>query len=355
MMKKVRLGITHGDVNGVGYELIINTFTDARMLEVCTPIIYGSAKVAAYYRKTLNNNNVIINSVRTIEEINSKKLNLINCVDENIKVEIGKESQAAGEAAFQALEAAVKDYKAGKIDALVTCPINKYSIQSDAFNFHGHTDYLQDRFSTEEVLMFMVSGNLRVGLVTEHIPLSKVPALVTKEKIISKLKLMQKSLIKDFCITNPKIAVLSLNPHAGDKGVIGKEDDTVLIPAIEAAKEQGIFAAGPFAADGFFGSENYKKFDAVLAMYHDQGLIPFKTIAAGEGVNYSAGLPIVRTSPAHGTAFDIAGKGIADFSSFRSAVYMACDIFKNRSEYIQLSSNPLKPLSAQVNLDVDAE
>lgn len=354
-MKKVRLGITHGDVNGVGYELIINTFTDARMLEVCTPIIYGSAKVAAYYRKTLNNNNVIINSVRTIEEINNKKLNLINCVDENIKVEIGKESQAAGEAAFQALEAAVKDFKAGKIDALVTCPINKYSIQSEAFNFHGHTDYLQDRFSTEEVLMFMVSGNLRVGLVTEHVPLSKVPALVTKEKIINKLKLMQSSLIKDFCITNPKIAVLSLNPHAGDKGVIGKEDDTVLIPAIEAAKEQGIFAVGPFAADGFFGSENYRKFDAVLAMYHDQGLIPFKTIAAGEGVNYSAGLPIVRTSPAHGTAFDIAGKGIADFSSFRSAVYMACDIFKNRSEYIQLSSNPLKPLSAQVNLDVDAE
>ncbi|HEY9123243.1 MAG TPA: 4-hydroxythreonine-4-phosphate dehydrogenase PdxA [Bacteroidales bacterium] len=354
-MKKVRLGITHGDVNGVGYELIINTFTDARMLEVCTPIIYGSAKVAAYYRKTLNNNNVIINSVRTIEEINNKKLNLINCVDENIKVEIGKESQAAGEAAFQALEAAVKDFKAGKIDALVTCPINKFSIQSEAFNFHGHTDYLQDRFSTEEVLMFMVSGNLRVGLVTEHVPLSKVSALVTKEKIISKLKLMQSSLIKDFCITNPKIAVLSLNPHAGDKGVIGKEDDTVLIPAIEAAKEQGIFALGPFAADGFFGSANYKKFDAVLAMYHDQGLIPFKTIAAGEGVNYSAGLPIVRTSPAHGTAFDIAGKGIADFSSFRNAVYMACDIFKNRSEYIQLSSNPLKPLSAQVNLDVDAE
>ena len=354
-MKKVRLGITHGDVNGVGYELIINTFTDARMLEECTPIIYGSAKVAAYYRKTLNNNNVIINSVRTIEEINSKKLNLINCVDENIKVEIGKESQAAGEAAFQALEAAVKDFKAGKLDALVTCPINKYSIQSEAFNFHGHTDYLQNRFSTEEVLMFMVSGNLRVGLVTEHVPLSKVPALVTKEKIMSKLKLMQKSLIKDFCITNPKIAVLSLNPHAGDKGVIGKEDDTVLIPAIEAAKEQGIFAVGPFAADGFFGSDNYKKFDAVLAMYHDQGLIPFKTIAAGEGVNFSAGLPIVRTSPAHGTAFDIAGKGIADFSSFRSAVYMACDIFKNRSEYIQMSSNPLKPLSAQVNLDVDAE
>jgi len=354
-MKKVRLGITHGDVNGVGYELIINTFTDARMLEVCTPIIYGSAKVAAYYRKTLNNNNVIINSVRTIEEINNKKLNLINCVDENIKVEIGKGSQAAGEAAFQALEAAVKDFKAGKIDALVTCPINKFSIQSEAFNFHGHTDYLQDRFSTEEVLMFMVSGNLRVGLVTEHVPLSKVSALVTKEKIISKLKLMQSSLIKDFCITNPKIAVLSLNPHAGDKGVIGKEDDTVLIPAIEAAKEQGIFALGPFAANGFFGSANYKKFDAVLAMYHDQGLIPFKTIAAGEGVNYSAGLPIVRTSPAHGTAFDIAGKGIADFSSFRNAVYMACDIFKNRSEYIQLSSNPLKPLSAQVNLDVDAE
>jgi 4-hydroxythreonine-4-phosphate dehydrogenase len=350
-MKKIKLGITHGDINGISYEIILNTLSDPRILELCTPIVYGSAKVAGYHKKTLNLNNVNLNSVRNFDEINTKRANLINCVDENVKVELGKSTQMAGEAAFVALETATNDLKAGKIDALVTAPINKFNIQSEKFNFKGHTDYLQSKLNANDVLMFMVSEIMRVGLVCEHVQLSKVSVFVTQERILSKLKLMQQSLIEDFNVTNPRIAVLGLNPHAGDNGLIGNEENDIIIPAIKIAREQNIMALGPYSADGFYGSGSYTKFDAILAMYHDQGLIPFKALTNGEGVNFTAGLPIVRTSPAHGTGYDIAGKGEASFTSFRNAIYMACDVYKNRFNYNELSSNKLKPMASAVHLD----
>jgi len=354
-MKRIKLGITHGDINSTSYEIIQNTLSDSRLLETCIPIVYGSAKAAAYHRKALNLNNVNLNAVRTVDEIHPKKANLVNCVDDDIRVELGKATQHSGEAAYAALEFAVNDLKAGKIDALVTAPINKSNIQSSKFQFKGHTDYLQDRFGASEVVMFMVSDFLRIGLVTEHVPLSKVSALITQDRIISKLKALNASLIQDFNIGRPKIAVLGLNPHAGDDGLLGSEENDIIIPAIKIARDQNIIAMGPFAADGFFGSGNFSKFDAVLAMYHDQGLVAFKALTAGEGVNFTAGLPIVRTSPAHGTGFDIAGKGEASCDSFRNAIYMACDIYKNRIAYQELISNQLKPLSKSINLGADAE
>jgi len=347
-MKKIKIGITHGDINGISYEIILNTLSDLRILEICTPIVYGSAKAAAYHRKTLNLNNTNINTVRSIDEIHNKRANLINCVDDNIKVELGKSTQLAGEAAFSALEFAVTDLKNGKIDALVTAPINKFNIQSEKFNFKGHTDYLQNRFRANDTLMFMISDLLKVGLVNEHYALKNVPAMVTQERILSKLKLMNASLVEDFNISKPCIAVLALNPHAGDNGLIGTEENEIIIPALKAAREMNIMALGPFAADGFFGSGNYTKFSAVLAMYHDQGLIPFKALEMGEGINYTAGLPIIRTSPAHGTAYEIAGKGQASPDSFRKAIYWACDIYKNKSNYKELIANQLKPLAKTV-------
>jgi 4-hydroxythreonine-4-phosphate dehydrogenase len=244
----------------------------------------------------------------------------------------------------------VNDLKAGKIDALLTAPINKYDIQSDKFPYKGHTDYLQAKFEAPDVVMFMVSERMRVGLVCEHVPLSEVPKYITRERILSKLKIINESLLVDFTVTNPKIAVLGLNPHAGDNGLLGNEEKEIIIPAIEAAQQAGIFALGPFAADGFFGSGQFTQYDAILAMYHDQGLAPFKALTAGEGVNFTAGLPIIRTSPAHGTAYDIAGKGIASCDSFRNALYMACDTYRNRSTYKELAANKLKPLSASLDL-----
>lgn len=355
-MKRIKVGITHGDINGISYEIILNTLADPRILEMCIPVVYGSAKAAAYYKKTLNLNNVNLNSVRNIEEIHNKKANLINCVDDNVKVELGKSTQLAGEAAFESLEFAVNDLKAGKIDALVTAPINKFNIQSDKFSFKGHTDYLQNRFGASEVVMFMISDFLRVGLVCEHVAIKHVPSLVTQERILGKLKAMNTSLIEDFNITLPRIAVLGLNPHAGDNGLLGDEEEKVISPAIKAARDLNIMAMGPFSADGFFGSGNFSKFDAVLAMYHDQGLAPFKALVAGEGVNFTAGLPIIRTSPAHGTAYELAGKGEASFSSFRKALYMACDIYKSRAAYRELVANQLKPVAKSVIGDAtDAE
>jgi 4-hydroxythreonine-4-phosphate dehydrogenase len=354
-MKRIKLGITHGDINGISYEIILNTLTDPRLLEICTPIVYGSAKASAYHRKALNINNVNINTVRNIDEVHTKKVNLINCVDDNIKVELGKSTQLAGEAAYTALEIATNDLKSGKLDALVTAPINKFNIQSDKFNFKGHTDYLQDKFKAHEVVMFMVSDLMRVGLVCEHVPVMKIAALITQERIINKLKAINTSLIEDFNISNPKIAVLGLNPHAGDNGLIGNEENDIIIPAIKTARDQNIMALGPFPADGFFGSGAFKKFDAILAMYHDQGLIPFKALTHNEGVNFTAGLPIVRTSPAHGTAYEIAGKGEASIDSFRNAIYMACDIYKNRATYRELISNQLKPMSGTINLGAEVE
>jgi 4-hydroxythreonine-4-phosphate dehydrogenase len=354
-MRKIKVGITHGDINGIGYEIIFNTLSDARILDMCIPIIYGSAKAAAYHRKVLNLNSIMVNSVHSIEEINTRRINLINCVDDNVKVELGKATSIAGEAAYIALDKAVEDLKAGKIDVLVTAPINKFDIQSNKFTYKGHTDFLQARFGVDDVVMFMISDIMRVGLVCDHVPVANVKQYITKERILSKLKIIQRSLIEDFAITNPRIAVLGLNPHAGDNGLIGNEENEIIMPALDEARNLNMLVMGPYAADGFFGAGHFSKFDAILAMYHDQGLAPFKALTVGEGVNFTAGLPVVRTSPAHGTAFDIAGQGIASCDSFRNALYMACDIYKNRSTYQELAANQLKPLSSNLNLTEDAE
>jgi 4-hydroxythreonine-4-phosphate dehydrogenase len=339
--EKIKIGITHGDINGIGYEVIIKALLDPRILELCIPVVYGSPKVAAYHRKALNIDNFSFNTINSIEDASEKRANIINCIDEEIRVELGKSTPAAGVSAYLALEAAVKDLRDGKIHAIVTAPINKHNIQSENFPFKGHTEYLQTFFDAEEVLMLMVGNLLKVGVVAGHIPVSQLISYITKERILSKLQVLNRSLKEDFGIRKPKIAVLSLNPHAGDNGVIGNEEIDTIIPAMELAKSENILAMGPFAADGFFGSDNFTKFDAILAMYHDQGLTPFKTIVVDEGVNYTAGLPVIRTSPAHGTAYDIAGKDEAHFRSFLNAIYLACDIHKNRKFYKTINKNPL--------------
>lgn len=339
---RIRVGITQGDINGISYEVILKTLMDTRIYEICTPVLYGSPKVVAYHRKALNLNNIALTSVRTADEIHAKKANLINCLDDNVRVELGKSTPQAGEAAFISLQAAVADLKAGKIDVLVTGPINKNNIQSADFNYPGHTEFLQNQFNVPESLMIMVSEIVKVALVTSHVPLSKVPSLITVDTIISKLRVLNASLVNDFAVRKPRIAVLALNPHAGDNGLIGKEEIEVIIPAIEKAKQQGILAFGPFPADGFFGSDSFTKFDAVLAMYHDQGLAPFKSLVFEDGVNYTAGLPVIRTSPAHGTAYELVGKDVASENSFRQALYLACDIYHNRHEQKNLVANAMK-------------
>lgn len=339
--KKIIVGITHGDINGIGYEVIIKCLSDAKINEICTPIVYGSSKVASYHRKALNIENFSFNLIRSAKDANSKRANIINCTNEEVKVDPGKSTLEGGKAAFDALERAVSDLKKGEIDVIVTAPINKQNIQSKDFNFAGHTEYLQQKFESEQVLMFMISDSLKIGVVTGHIPLSQVSENIKSKKILQKLRAMNRSLLEDFGIRGPKIAVLSLNPHSGDGGVIGNEEINEIIPAIKMARDEKIMALGPFSADGFFGSGNFAKFDAILAMYHDQGLIPFKSLTFEDGVNYTAGLSVVRTSPAHGTAYDIADKNLASPDSFRKAIYLACDVFKKREEYKQLKANPL--------------
>lgn len=339
---KIRVGITHGDVNGVGYEVILKVFEDPTMLELCTPIIYGSPKVAAYHRKALEitTNFSIINSA---EEAASNRLSIINCIDDEVKVEFSKPDPAAGKAAFAALEKALEDYKNGQIDVLVTAPINKHTIQSEEFSFPGHTEYIEAKSGDgKKSLMILMSGDLRMALVTGHIPISKVASTVTKELIVEKASIFHHSLKQDFSIGSPRIAVLSLNPHAGDEGVIGKEEEEIIKPALEELKAKGVLCYGPYPADGFMGSGNYNRFDGVLAMYHDQGLAPFKILAMEEGVNYTAGLPVIRTSPAHGTAYDIAGKGEASEVSFRQAIYVAIDVYRNRVRDAAAHANPLR-------------
>ena len=338
----IKIGITQGDINGISYEIIIKTLMDNRMSEICTPIVYGSPKVAAYHRKAINIENFSLNTVRSPEEANPKRANIINVLDDNIRVELGKDTPMAGEASFLALKQAVEDLKNNKLDALVTGPIHKSNIQSKDFNYSGHTDYLKDIFKADEVVMLMVSSYVKVGVLTTHIPVSEIPKYITKENILKHLKIMNQSMLTDFGIRKPRLAVLGLNPHAGDKGLLGKEEQDVIIPAIEKANADGILTFGPYAADGFFGTDSFKKFDAVLAMYHDQGLAPFKTLCFDEGVNFTAGLPVIRTSPAHGTAFELAGKGIASETSFRNAMYLAIDIYKNRKQYKEISKDPLK-------------
>lgn len=354
----IRVGISHGDINGIGYEVIMKTLLDPRILEMCIPIIYGSPKVAAYHRKALNINNLSFNHIRSAKEATSKRIHILNCIDDNIRVELGKSSELAGESSYMALEKATNDLNSGYIDVLVTAPINKDNIQREQFNFPGHTEFLARETNAEEYLMLMVSETMKIGVVTTHIPISEVSQQLSKEKILSKIRILAKTLQQDFAVTRPRIAVFGLNPHAGDNGLIGSEDKEIILPAIIQAKKEGTIALGPYPADGFFGSEDYRKFDAILAMYHDQGLIPFKLASFERGVNYTAGLPIVRTSPAHGTAYSIAGEGKASPESFRQALYLAIDIHKNRTIFKEISKNPLKKYEInpnQVDESVDIE
>jgi len=338
--KKIRLGITHGDFNGISYEIVIKSLSDNRMQDFFTPIVYGLSRVMSYNRKNLNLGSFNYITIQNSAAIRNNKVNLININEEEIRIEYGKSDPEAGKYAHIALDRAVTDLKNGKIDCIVTAPINKENIQSDGFTFPGHTEYFAKQFDTNEFLMLMVSDNLRIGTVTGHIPVKDVPSLITEELLISKIKVLENSLKVDFGINRPKIAVLGLNPHAGENGKIGSEDKDIILPAINNAKENGTLAFGPFPADGFFATE-YTKYDAILAMYHDQGLIPFKTIAFNNGVNYTAGLPFVRTSPAHGTAYSLAGKNVSSPDSMRSAMYLAVDIHRNREKHLEMNKNPL--------------
>lgn len=341
---KIRVGITQGDINGIGYEVILKTFDNTEMFDICTPIVYGSPKAAAYHRKALEMETPY-NAIDKAEEAMDGKLNIINCNGDDLHIELGTSTVEAGEAAFQALEKAVKDYQNDKIDVIVTAPINKSSIQSDHFRFPGHTEYLQESCGGEEkALMILCSGDLRVAVATSHMALRDIPEAITPELLEEKLTLLDRSLKEDFNIDAPKIAVLSLNPHAGDNGLLGEEEIKTIAPTVRKMNEDGIFCYGPFAADGFMGSGKYADFDAILAMYHDQGLVPLKTLAMNDGVNFTAGLSIIRTSPAHGVAFDITGKGVADENSFRHAIYAAIDIQRNRNMYNQARRNPLRKL-----------
>lgn len=340
---KIRIGITQGDPNGIGLEVIIKTFMDPQMAEICTPVLFGSQKTFSHHRKSLNAD-MRFNNVRSAELAAPRQFNIVNIYEEDIQVEFGTSTELAGKYSLKSIDAACEALEQKKIDALVTAPINKHNIQSPEFQFKGHTDYLEMRFKSS-ALMLMCSDQLRVGVVTGHVPLANVSAIISEEKIIQKIKMMHRSLVDDFGIRKPKIAVLGLNPHAGDAGVIGNEEKSVILPAITKAKGEGLFVMGPYSADGFFGSSMYTKFDAVLAMYHDQGLVPFKALAFETGVNYSAGLGIIRTSPDHGVGYDIAGKNLASESSFRSAVYLACDIFNTRKGEKIINANPLRALS----------
>ncbi|NLP57704.1 4-hydroxythreonine-4-phosphate dehydrogenase PdxA [Lutibacter sp. B1] len=338
--EKIKLGISIGDFNGIGIEIILKTFLDKRMLDFCTPIIFGSTKLITSYKKNLNLN-IPYNGIKNIDKAIHGKINILNLWKEDINVEIGKPTEISGKYAFKSLEAATNSLVKKEIDVLVTAPINKDNIQSEEFKFPGHTEYLESKVKGES-LMILMTDSLRVGLITGHIPVSKVPKAITPNLIKKKVRILHKTLVQDFAIPKPKIAILGLNPHCGDNGVIGKEDDEIIRPTIAEIQDTGKLVYGPYAADSFFGSENYKNFDAILAMYHDQGLAPFKTLSFGEGVNYTAGLDEVRTSPDHGTAYDLAGKDKANINSFKEAVFTGIQIFKTRTEYKSLTENTLK-------------
>lgn len=339
---KLRIGISQGDINGIGYEVILKTLAEQDVYGNNAVVLYGSSKVAAYHKKVLGLNRLNFTSVNSASDALYGRLSMINCNKEDVKVDLGQETSIAGEASYQALSRAVTDLKDGFIDVLVTAPINKNNIQSDSFKFPGHTEYIEKMAGHgEKALMIMAGEILRVAVVTGHIPVSEIASTLTEDLIMEKLKIFNKSLLEDFSIRKPKIAVLGLNPHAGDKGVIGNEDVDVIAKVVKQAQEQNICCFGPIPADGFFGSGDFKKYDGILAMYHDQGLIPFKILSMDRGVNYTAGLPVIRTSPAHGTAYSLAGRNIASPDSFREALYMACDIYKNRKIYKEISANPL--------------
>ncbi len=344
--KRLKVGITIGDTNGIGPEVILKAIGTPEMLEMMIPVVYGSSKIMNYHRNACNLNNYLFNYTKSAEHLKDNLPNLVECINQDIKIELGQPSKQAGLAAFTALEAAVHDLKAGLIDVLVTAPISKENIQSDQFQFPGHTEYLESAAGDgNKALMIMCTENLRIALATIHMPLSQVPGALTIESIREKITLLNNSLKRDFNIDGPRIAVLSLNPHAGENGILGNEERDVILPAImQALDEEGIQCFGPYAADGFFGARHYRRFDGVLSMYHDQGLAPFKTIAMDEGVNFTAGLPIVRTSPDHGTGYDIVGQGIANEASLRHAIYTAIDIYRNRIQYDKSRENPLPKL-----------
>ncbi len=338
--RKIRLGITHGDFNGISYEVIIKSLSDNRIVDFFTPVVYGLSRVMSYNRKNMNLHDFNYNTVRDSSAIRNNKINLVSLTEDEIRIEYGKSSPEAGKYAHMALDRAVKDLKNNKINAVVTAPISKENIHSEEFDFPGHTEYFANQFEVEDYLMLMVSDSLKIGTVTGHIPLVDVAPTLSEELILSKIKVLENSLKVDFGIEKPRIAILGLNPHAGENGNIGTEDKTMITPAIISMKKNGSLVFGPFAADGFFVNE-YIKYDGVLAMYHDQGLIPFKALAFESGVNYTAGLPYVRTSPAHGTAYDKAGKNIASPESLRSAMYLAKDIYQHRLKYAEMNNNPL--------------
>ncbi|MBP4140917.1 4-hydroxythreonine-4-phosphate dehydrogenase PdxA [Flavobacterium sp. I-SCBP12n] len=343
MMKKAEniiVGISIGDLNGIGSEVVLKTFEDTRMLELCTPVIFANVKLLSFVKKGFQSTS-LLHGIDKLDQIVVGKINVLNLWREGVDLKLGENDPKAGEYAIKSFVAATKALKEGLVDVLVTAPINKYNVQSDEFKFPGHTDYL-DQELEGNALMLMVQDNLRVGLLTDHIPLNEVASHLTEELIRKKIETVKLSLIQDFSINKPKIAVLGLNPHCGDGGVIGTEDDLIIKPALKKLFDKGTLVFGPFAADGFFGSNQYEKYDAVIATYHDQGLIPFKTLSFGNGVNYTAGLNKIRTSPDHGTAYDIAGKGIADYNSFKEAVYLALDIYNSRNQYAEISQKPLK-------------
>ena len=343
-MNKLRVGITHGDINGVGYEVILKALEDERMAELCTPIVYGSAKIASAYRKQLDIENVVFNRIEDASEAREGENNIVNVIAEDVRATAGESSAEAGKAALAALERAVADLREGKIDVLVTAPINKNNVQSDDFHFPGHTEYLQDRLAQPggRALMILCNERMRVALVTTHIPVRKIAEQLTVDDIKSRIDEFNASLIRDFGVRSPRIAVLSLNPHAGDGGLLGTEEQEIIIPAIEEARKRGILAFGPYAADGFFGAGRFVKFDGILAMYHDQGLAPFKALSMDDGINFTAGLPYVRTSPDHGTGYDIAGRGEASPDSMRAAIYAAIDIYRHRASHDHAFRNPLR-------------
>ena len=346
--KRPVIGISVGDLNGIGIEIIIKTFSDNRILELCTPIIFGSNRVINFYKKSIPEINLNYVSIKEISKINPKQVNIFTLWEEEIEIQPGQMTETGGKYGVQSLQAAVKALKEKTIDALVTAPLNKFTMQSNEFNFTGHTPFLKEAFKADDVLMLMIADNMKVGLLTEHLAIMDVAKNINKEQIIKKINLLKTSLIKDFGVERPRIAVLGLNPHAGDDGLVGKEEKEIIRPAILESKKNDCVVMGPYSADAFFARGNHEKFDAILAMYHDQGLIPFKSLAIGEGTNFTAGLQAIRTSPDHGTAFDIAGKNQADESSFRAAVFSAIDIFNTRNNYQELRKNPLKKISAHV-------
>jgi len=342
------IGISVGDVNGIGIELIIKTFSDSRIIDLCTPIIFASNKVINFYRKLMPEVNINYNNIKEVSKANPKQLNILSVWEEDVEITPGQATEIGGKYGVISLQAAVNALKAKEIDALVTAPLNKQTMQSGIFNFTGHTPYLKEAFKAEEVVMLMVAENMKVALLTEHLAIGDVAKNITKEQIIKKISILKTSLKKDFGIDRPKIAVLGLNPHAGDGGLVGREEKEIIRPAVLEAKKNDCTVLGPYSADAFFARGSHEKFDAVLAMYHDQGLIPFKSLAIGEGTNFTAGLPVIRTSPDHGTAFDIAGKNLADESSFRQAIFTAMDIFETRMGYAERTKNPLRKISLQV-------